>query len=84
MQAVHTALAIGVLAATVASPQAAAAQDDGFAAQHAVFVMTNDADSNEILAYERLPNGTLLRAHRYETGGREAVERSTLWPLKAR
>jgi len=70
MQVVHTALAIGVLAATVTSPHAAAAQDDSFAAQHAVFVMTNDADSNEILAYERLPNGTLLRAHRYETGGR--------------
>ena len=70
MQVVHTALAIGVLAATVASPHAVAAQDGGFAAQHAVFVMTNDADSNEILAYERLPNGTLLRAHRYETGGR--------------
>jgi 6-phosphogluconolactonase len=70
MQVVHTALAIGVLAATVASPHATAAQDDNFAAQHAVFVMTNDADSNEILAYERLPNGTLLRARRYETGGR--------------
>ena len=70
MQVVHTALAIGVLAATVASPHAAAAQEDSFAVQHAVFVMTNDAESNEILAYERLPNGTLLRAHRYETGGR--------------
>ncbi|MBS0419552.1 MAG: beta-propeller fold lactonase family protein [Proteobacteria bacterium] len=32
--------------------------------------MTNDADTNEIQSYERLPNGTLLRAHRYHTGGR--------------
>jgi len=70
MQKIHTALAIGVFAVAVALPHAAAAQGESFAAQHAVFVMTNDADSNEILAYERLPNGTLLRAHRYETGGR--------------
>jgi 6-phosphogluconolactonase len=70
MQVVKTALAIGALATTSALPFAAAAEDDSFAAQHAVFVMTNDADSNEVLAYERLPNGTLLRAHRYQTGGR--------------
>jgi len=70
MQVVQTALAVGVLATGAVLPTAAAAQDDSFAVQHAVFVMTNDADSNEILAYERLPNGTLLRAHRYQTGGR--------------
>lgn len=68
MQLVPTALAIGALTITAALP--AAAQDDNFAAQHAVFVMTNNADSNEILAYDRLPNGTLLRSHRYQTGGR--------------
>jgi 6-phosphogluconolactonase (cycloisomerase 2 family) len=70
MQAIQTALAIGIVAAAAVSPYAGAAQDDSFAAQHAVFVMSNDADSNEILAFERLPNGTLSKAHHYETGGR--------------
>jgi len=70
MQELHTALAVSVLAVAAAAPFAASAQDESFASQHAVFVMNNDADSNEILAYERLPNGTLLRGHRYQTGGR--------------
>jgi len=39
-------------------------------AQHAVFVMTNDAEENAIVAYERTPYGTLQSPHRYETGGR--------------
>ena len=32
--------------------------------------MTNDADANEVIAYERTPNGTLDDPHRYSTGGR--------------
>lgn len=44
--------------------------EEGFTAQHAVFVMTNNADANEVIAYERNPNGTLHSAHRYQTGGR--------------
>jgi 6-phosphogluconolactonase len=39
-------------------------------AQHAVFVMTNDADENAVIAYERTQYGTLQGQHRYETGGR--------------
>ncbi len=39
-------------------------------AQHAVFVMTNDADKNAVIAFERTPYGTLERPHPYETGGR--------------
>lgn len=39
-------------------------------APHAVFVMTNDADENAVVAYERTPYGTLQSPHRYETGGR--------------
>jgi len=70
MKAIETALALGTIAAGAALPSAATAQSEGFAAQPAVFVMTNNADANEVLAYERSPNGTLLRSHRYETGGR--------------
>jgi 6-phosphogluconolactonase len=43
---------------------------DAFGAQHAVFVMTNDADANEVLAFERTPYGTLQNARHYSTGGR--------------
>ena len=37
---------------------------------HAVFVMTNDAERNEVVAYDRTPYGTLQSPHRYDTGGR--------------
>jgi len=44
--------------------------DDASIAQHAVFVMTNDADANEVIAFERAANGTLHSSHQYPTGGR--------------
>jgi 6-phosphogluconolactonase len=36
----------------------------------AVFVMTNAASKNEVIAYERSANGTLSEGARYDTGGR--------------
>lgn len=36
----------------------------------AVFVMTNAADKNEIIAYSRAANGSLQEGSRFETGGR--------------
>lgn len=36
----------------------------------AVFVMTNAADRNEIIAYSRAANGTLKEVSKFETGGR--------------
>jgi len=36
----------------------------------AVFVMTNDAKKNEIIAYNRAPNGYLTEAGHYDTEGR--------------
>jgi 6-phosphogluconolactonase (cycloisomerase 2 family) len=36
----------------------------------AVFVMTNAADKNEIIAYSRAANGALTQRSRFETGGR--------------
>src|SRR5262249_15944765 len=62
--------AVGTVAAlsTVAAP----INDDFRAqgAQPAVFVMTNDADANEIISYERTTIGTLHDPHRYATRGR--------------
>jgi 6-phosphogluconolactonase (cycloisomerase 2 family) len=37
---------------------------------HAVFVMTNDADSNEIVAFRRNPYGTLYSPQHFKTEGR--------------
>jgi 6-phosphogluconolactonase len=37
---------------------------------HAVFVMTNDAATNEVIAYERNSYGTLYSPHTFKTGGR--------------
>jgi len=36
----------------------------------AVFVMTNDADKNEVIAYDRDADGNLSGGERYDTGGR--------------
>jgi 6-phosphogluconolactonase (cycloisomerase 2 family) len=47
-----------------------ASASEGVAGQHAVFVMTNDAESNEVIAYERDQNGTLHDRRQYQTGGR--------------
>ena len=70
MKSFDTMLALGTLAVSAAVPAFAAPANNAFAAQHAVFVMTNDADSNEVIAYERNFNGTLHSAHHYQTGGR--------------
>lgn len=69
MKTTRKALVLGALAAGTFH----AAQADDFTAhgqQHAVFVMTNDADSNEVVSYERTSYGTLQGSRRYGTGGR--------------
>ena len=50
-------LAGGVAAGALSSPAAVAAEPDS---AHAVFVMTNDALHNEVVAYPRTSDGTLL------------------------
>src|SRR5512141_923576 len=46
------------------------ASDFGHTPQSTVFVMTNDAENNEILAYQKSPDGDFeLRSH-VRTGGR--------------
>lgn len=38
--------------------------------QHAVFVMTDNADLNEVISYERDPYGTLHSPRKFKTDGR--------------
>jgi len=46
------------------------AQTAGSARTGAVFVMTNSADKNEIIAYKRAADGTLQEGRTFATGGR--------------
>jgi 6-phosphogluconolactonase (cycloisomerase 2 family) len=54
------------LSLTVATATWASAEER----HHAVFVMTNDAASNEVVAYERTDIGTLVNPQRFSTLGR--------------
>lgn len=56
-------MGIGIL-----SPGLASAQFENHAG--AVFVMTNSADKNEVIVYERAANGTLQEPETFPTGGR--------------
>src|ERR1700676_1878627 len=56
--------------AAAALPITAGAQNNSADSEHAVFVMTNAADHNEVIAYERAAGGTLHEAGRFLTGGR--------------
>ena len=56
-------LAIGAGLATRSN-----AEDDG--STGAVFVMTNAADRNEIIAFKRNADGSLQEGHKFSTGGR--------------
>lgn len=55
------------LSAQTASLSASSQQAKG---RGAVFVMTNDAKKNEVIAYDRAANGYLTEAGRYDTEGR--------------
>ena len=70
MKTLTSALALGAIAATVAAAVHASPGADRFGFGHAVFVMTNDATANEVIAFERTPYGTLGSSHKYDTGGR--------------
>jgi 6-phosphogluconolactonase len=66
MKYVFAALTI---ACGLALPGAGLAQD-GFHNPGAVFVMTNAADRNQVIAYSRAADGTLHEVQRFDTGGR--------------
>jgi 6-phosphogluconolactonase (cycloisomerase 2 family) len=70
MKSVATVLTLGAIMCAAAVPAFGSPDRQPFGEKHAVFVMTNDAERNEVVAYERLPNGVLRDAHKYSTGGR--------------
>jgi 6-phosphogluconolactonase (cycloisomerase 2 family) len=70
MKSFTSALALGAIAASMATAAQASPAGGRFGFEHAVFVMTNDADANEVIAFERTPYGTLGSSHKYDTGGR--------------
>ena len=62
----------GVLFAAPAGA-ATARHGSGGAPQHAVFVQTDNPKGNAIVVYRSRPNGTLVKAGTYRTGGRGGV-----------
>lgn len=66
MQRVSMLLAL----ATLAVPFGANAQGNDAYNAHAVFAMTNAADENQVIAYARTHDGSLLEVHKFSTGGR--------------
>jgi len=66
MKAIARSLLTVIAGIGSVSPILAAAQPKS----GAVFVMTNAADRNEIVTYERTPDGRLYDGDRYDTGGR--------------
>jgi 6-phosphogluconolactonase len=56
--------------AIAAVPMIVRGQDNSTTNHHAVFVMTNAADQNEVIAYQRNVDGSLRETQRVPTGGR--------------
>ena len=69
MKSIKTVIAMSAIAGAAWSGVSFAA-NDGDNAAHAVFVMTNNADSNQVVAFQRDRNGTLEDPHSYRTDGR--------------
>ncbi len=65
-------LILSALVFTLGLAQAAVPDDEGYQTSHvkAVFVMTNAAERNEILSYQRQKDGTLKPQRAFRTGGR--------------
>jgi 6-phosphogluconolactonase (cycloisomerase 2 family) len=69
MKSIKSVIAVSAIAGAAWSGASFAANDNNHAA-HAVFVMTNNADANQVIAFQRGPNGTLENPHSYGTDGR--------------
>src|ERR1700722_1816981 len=69
MKSIKTAIAMSAIASAAWSGTIFAKNDNDHAA-HGVFVMTNNADANQVVAFQRGPNGTLENPHSYRTDGR--------------
>jgi 6-phosphogluconolactonase len=62
-------LLTSILAVSAMLPARSQAQEDA-AVAGAVFVMTNNVDNNEVIAYTRGADGSLVQGQTYSTGGR--------------
>jgi 6-phosphogluconolactonase len=69
MNSIKAAIALSAIAGAAWSGVSFAANDNDHAA-HAVFVMTNNADANQVVAFQRDPDGTLHDPHSFGTDGR--------------
>jgi len=72
VKTIHRNFVIGGIAAglMLQAPHLALAQPVDGSEGPAVFVMTNNADSNEVIAFQRTEYGTLLNPRHFQTGGR--------------
>jgi len=73
MESVIRKLMLGTLAMGLFSPMHTVAEEqnqNGGNSGRAVFVMTNAAEKNEVIAFQRAADGTLQGAGRFATGGR--------------
>ena len=64
LKLITAALALGLFASVPVVAQ------DGGSRASAVFVMTNSAEKNEVIAFTRTEEGTLQESGRFDTGGR--------------
>jgi 6-phosphogluconolactonase len=69
MNSIKAAIAMSAIAGVAWSGVSFAANDNDHAA-HAVFVMTNNADANQVVAFQRDADGTLRDPHSFGTDGR--------------
>jgi 6-phosphogluconolactonase len=69
MKSIKSAIAMSAIAGAAWSGVGFAANDNNHDA-HGVFVMTNNADGNQVVAFQRDSNGTLENPHSYGTDGR--------------
>jgi 6-phosphogluconolactonase len=70
MNSLSRALLLSSLAIGLCSPLSTHAQEQEDGSRQAVFVMTNDANHNEVLSFLRAPDGQLLEGRHFATGGR--------------
>jgi 6-phosphogluconolactonase len=70
MKNLSRALLLSSLAIGLCSPLSTHAQEHEDGSRQAVFLMTNNANHNEVLSFLRAPNGQLLEGRHFATGGR--------------
>src|SRR6202453_1995308 len=81
MKSLKTAIALSAIAGGATWSGVSFAANDNNNAAHAVFVMTNNADANQVVAFQRGANGRLEDPRSYGTDG--AGSGGTVDPLSS-